>query len=209
LFSRDTLPPLVLVVLLRYHQTTPKPAPKTSSITGTRLLDLVGSGVASFIQRRTTDADHHPRPMNTTTPFFSPIQLEYLNNDQIRQLDAICFEVTSKLFRVDCAERIIDALKYSRAARKGHYRTTPDFRHFIGIYHWVKAQTTDYGDYVVFRKYLKTLSGVYRWHFASFQHPSVRKSLHETIKIEVHCEHCGSLSKVLIDRLIEDNLWAV
>jgi hypothetical protein len=73
----------------------------------------------------------------------------------------------------------------------------------------VKAQTTDYGDYVVFRKYLKTLSGVYRWHFASFQHPSVRKSMHETIKIEVHCEHCGSLSKVLIDRLIKENLWAV
>ena len=209
MFSRDTFLPLVLVVLLRYHQTTPKLPPKTSSITGTRLLDLVGSGVASFIQRRTTDADHHPRPMTTTTPFFSPIQLEYLNNDQIRQLDAICFEVTSKLFRVDCAERIIDALKYSRAARKGHYRTTPDFRHFTGIYHWVKAQTNDYGDYVVFRKYLKTLSKVYRWHFASFQHPSVRKSLHEIIKIEVHCEHCGSLSKVLIDRLIEENLWAV
>ena len=147
--------------------------------------------------------------MNTATPFFSPVQLDYLNNDQIRQLDAICFEVTSKLFRVDCAERIIDALKYSRAARKGHYRTTPDFRHFIGIYHWIKSQTTDYGDYVVFRKYLKTLSGVYRWHFASFQHHSVRKSLHETIKIEVHCEHCGSVSKVLIDRLIEENLWAV
>jgi hypothetical protein len=147
--------------------------------------------------------------MNSATPFFSPVQLEYLNNDQIRQLDSICLEVTSKLFRVDCAERIIDALKYSRAARKGHYQTAPDFRHFTGIYHWVKAQTTDYGDYVVFRKYLKTLSGVYRWHFASFQHPSVRKSMHETIKIEVHCEHCGSLSKVLIDRLIEENLWAV
>jgi hypothetical protein len=74
-------------------------------------MDLVGSGVSSFIQRRTTDADHHhPRPMNTATPFFSPTQLEYLNNDQIRQLDAICLEVTSKLFRVDCAERIIDAL---------------------------------------------------------------------------------------------------
>jgi NAD-dependent SIR2 family protein deacetylase len=85
----------------------------------------------------------------------------------------------------------------------------PDFRHFVGIYHWVKAQTTDYGDYVVFRKYLKTLSGVYRWHFVSFQHPSARKSLHETIKIEVHCEHCGSVAKVLIDRLIEANLWAV
>ncbi len=147
--------------------------------------------------------------MTNAAPFFAPAQLEYLNQDQIRQLDAICLEVTTKLFRVDCAERIMDALKYSRSARKGHYRTAPDFRHFIGIYHWVKAQTKDYGDYVVFRKYLQTLSGVYRWHFASFQHNCYRQSLHERIKIETHCEHCGSLSKALIDRLIEENLWAV
>ena len=156
-------------------------------------------GATRFLLAR---RDHHDH----LTPFEFG---ELLNNDQIRQLDAICLEVTSKLFRVDCAERIIDALKYSRAARKGHYRTAPDFRHFVGIYHWVKAQTPDFGDYVVFRRYLKTLSGVYRWHFASFQHPSVRKSLHETIKIETHCEHCGSVAKVLIDRLIEANLWAV
>lgn len=170
---------------------------------------LVGSGRASFRQRRTAAALNPPSDPMSTTPFFAPAQLEYLNREQIAALDAICLEVTSKLFRDDCAERIIDALKYSRAARKGHYRTAPDFRHFVGIYHWVKAQTTDYGDYVVFRKYLKTLSGVYRWHFVSFQHPSARKSLHETIKIEVHCEHCGSVAKVLIDRLIEANLWAV
>jgi hypothetical protein len=147
--------------------------------------------------------------MTNAAPFFAPAQLEYLNHDQIRQLDAICLEVTTRMFRSDCAERIMDALKYSRSARKGHYRTAPDFRHFIGIYHWVKAQTKDYGDYVVFRKYLQTLSGVYRWHFASFQHNCYRQSLHERIKIETHCEHCGSVAKELIDRLIEANLWAV
>ena len=174
---------------------------------------LVGSGGASFRQRRAPPPPHHkpppPSPMTNAAPFFAPAQLEYLNQDQIRQLDAICLEVTTKMFRVDCAERIMDALKYSRSARKGHYRTAPDFRHFIGIYHWVKAQTKDYGDYVVFRKYLQTLSGVYRWHFASFQHNCYRQSLHERIKIETHCEHCGSVAKELIDRLIEANLWAV
>ena len=168
------------------------------------------------VGHHSVNGEHHLRRItNTTTktmtnaaPFFAPAQLEYLNQDQIRQLDAICLEVTTRMFRSDCAERIMDALKYSRSARKGHYRTAPDFRHFIGIYHWVKAQTKDYGDYVVFRKYLQTLSGVYRWHFASFQHNCYRQSLHERIKIETHCEHCGSVAKELIDRLIEANLWA-
>ena len=86
MFSRDTFLPLVLVVLLRYHQTTPKPPPKTSSITGTRLLDLVGSGVSSFIQRRTTDADHHhPRPMNTIQVLINGNQVEG-QIDQIAQI---------------------------------------------------------------------------------------------------------------------------
>ena len=121
----------------------------------------------------------------------------------------VTFRAANLLFMEPGFEPLNFLQRYGRAARKGHYRTAPDFRHFVGIYHWVKAQTPDFGDYVVFRRYLKTLSGVYRWHFASFQHPSVRKSLHETIKIETHCEHCGSVAKVLIDRLIEANLWAV
>ena len=41
MFSRDTFLPLVLVVPLGYHGTTPKPVPKTSLLTGTRSLDLV------------------------------------------------------------------------------------------------------------------------------------------------------------------------
>jgi nucleoside-diphosphate-sugar epimerase len=67
---------LVLVVPLRYHQTTPKLPPKTSSITGTRSLDLVGSGVSSFIQRRTTAADHHSIPMTTIQLVINGNQVE-------------------------------------------------------------------------------------------------------------------------------------
>jgi len=151
---------------------------------------------------------HITKTMTNAAPFFAPAQLEHLNQEQIRQLDEICLEFTTKLFRQDCAERIMDALKYSRSARKGQYITAPDFRHFIGIYHWVKAQTPNYSDYVVFRKYLQTLSGVYRWHFASFHHNCCRQSLHERIKVEIECEHCGSVAKQLIKRLIEANLWA-
>jgi hypothetical protein len=151
---------------------------------------------------------HHLTKMNTTTPFFAPILPLHLTEDQINKLDAVCLEVTEKFFRKDYADRIIDTLKYARCAKKGYYRTTPDFRHFIGIYHWVKSHST-YDDYVVFRKYLQTLSAVYRWHFGHYDSVTVYNYLHERVKIEVHCEHCGSLSKALIDRLIEENLWAV
>jgi len=68
LFSRDTLPPLVLVVHLRYSTTDSRAILMDSLISGTRSLVLVGSGVPYFHQRRTTDADnpnqhhdqHHP-----------------------------------------------------------------------------------------------------------------------------------------------------
>ena len=144
---------------------------------------------------------------NNAAPFFNPILPLQLNEEGIRKLDEVCLEVTEKYFRKDYADRIMDALKYSRAANKGYFRTTPDFRHFIGIYHWVKSHT-NYDDYVVFRKYLQTLSAVYRWHFGHYQSVTVYNYLHEKVKIETHCEHCGSLSKALIDRLIEENLWA-
>lgn len=146
--------------------------------------------------------------MNTTTPFFAPVLPLQLNEDQIAQLDAICLDVTKQFFQKDYAEKIIDTLKHCRAYKKGYFKTVADFRHFNGIYHWVKSHTT-YSDYVVFRKYLQTLSGVYRWHFATYQSITPYNYLHERIKIETHCEHCGSLSKALIDRLIDANLWAV
>ncbi len=182
-----------------------KPLLCANQSSGTKVVVLVGSGGRSFTQRRITDADSPPpRQM----PFFNPILPLHLGEDDINKLDAICLEVTEKFFRKDYAQRIIDALKYSRCAKKGYYRTTPDFRHFIGIYHWVKSHT-NYDDYVVFRKYLQTLSAVYRWHFGHYDSVTVYNYLHERVKIEVHCEHCGSLSKTLIDRLIEENLWAV
>ena len=165
---------------------------------GTKVVVVVGSGGASFTQRRTTDADSPTHTMNNATPFFSPVLPLQLTEEQINKLDAVCLEVTEKFFRKDYADRIIDALKYSRCANKGYYRTTPDFRHFIGIYHWVKSHSS-YDDYVVFRKYLQTLSAVYRWHFGHYESVTVYNYLHERVKIETHCEHCGSLSKTLID----------
>lgn len=135
------------------------------------------------------------------TPFFNPSPSldQGLNSNQIDDLDRICQEVTSKFFNDHYTSVIMNTLKYCRLR-------PADFRGFNTVYHTIR-RFSDYSDYVVFRKYLQTLSGVYRWHFASFQHYCYRNSLHERIKLESHCEHCGSLSKTLIDRLIEEKLW--
>jgi hypothetical protein len=50
---------LVLVVLLKYSKQDAKTSAVDSLHSGTMPLDLTGSGVASFVHRRTTDADHH------------------------------------------------------------------------------------------------------------------------------------------------------
>ena len=142
------------------------------------------------------------------SPFFSPILPTQLSEEDVNKLDNICLEVTKQFFEEKYAHLIIDQLKYCRTFQKGYYKTTPDFRHFSGIYHMIKKHSS-YDDYVVFRKYLQTLSAVYRWHFAKYDNVTAYNYLHERVKIETHCEHCGSLSKALIDRLIEENLWAV
>ena len=173
-----------------------------SSRGGTRVVVVLGFWGASFRQRRTTADPHQPHTMNT--PFFNPSLDQDLNAEQIANLDRICQEVTSKFFNQHYTEVIMNTLKYCR----GRNRHTTDFRGFNSVYFTVK-RFCNYEDYVTFRKYLQTLSAVYRWHFASFQHYCYRNSLHERIKLETHCEHCGSLSKALIDRLIEANLWTV
>ena len=173
-----------------------------SSRGGTRVVVVLGLWGASFRQRRTTADPHQPHTMNT--PFFNPSLDQDLNAEQIANLDRICQEVTSKFFNQHYTEVIMNTLKYCR----GRNRHTTDFRGFNSVYFIVK-RFCNYEDYVTFRKYLQTLSAVYRWHFASFQHYCYRNSLHERIKLETHCEHCGSLSKALIDRLIEANLWTV
>ena len=216
MFSRDTLPPSVLVVPLRYHQTTPKLPPKTSSITGTRLLDLVGSGVASFTQRHTTDADHHPRPMNTIQVLINGNQVE----GQIDQIAQILGMVSNTLtqpvapvvsnepvelapfnafltveltpyFGATNATKIVTKLQRSRAIN--------DFRYFISMYRLVEGDLQK-------RQLLKVVSAVYRYKFGGYKNPE-KYSLRSEIKYAKACDECGKLAQVLVNRLIAEGLW--
>ena len=217
MFSRDTFLPLVLVVPLRYHQTTPKPAAKTSSITGTRSLDLVGSGVASFIQRRTTDADHHhPRPMNTIQVLINGNQVE----GQIDQIAQILGMVSNTLAQpvapvvsnepVELAPfnafLTVELTPYFGAAgasmivtKLDRARAIGDFRYFISMYRLV-------GDDLQKRQLLKVVSAVCRYKFGGRNNPQ-KYSLLSEIKYAKACDECGKLAQVLVNRLIAEGLW--
>ena len=206
----------MLVVPLRYHQTTPKPAPKTSSITGTRLLDLVGSGVASFTQRRTTDADHHPRPMNTIQVLINCNQVEgqideiakilgmvsntlaqpvapVVSNEpvELAPFNAFLTVELTPYFGATNATKIVTKLQRSRAIN--------DFRYFISMYRLVEGDLQK-------RQLLKVVSAVYRYKFGGRNNPQ-QYSLRSEIKYAKACDECGKLAQVLVNRLIAEGLW--
>jgi hypothetical protein len=207
---------LVLVVPLRYHQTTSKPAAKTSSITGTRSLDLVGSGVSSFIQRRTTDADHHPRPMTTIQVLINGNQVE----GQIDQIAQILGMVSNTLAQpvapvvsnepVELAPfnafLTVELTPYFGAAgasmivtKLDRARAIGDFRYFISMYRLV-------GDDLQKRQLLKVVSAVCRYKFGGRNNPQ-KYSLLSEIKYAKACDECGKLAQVLVNRLIAEGLW--
>jgi len=184
---------------------------------GTRSLDLVGSGVASFIQRRTTDADHHPRPMNT-------IQLVINGNQVEGQLDEIATilsmvsntmaqpipntlkeellpfnqfaiqELTPYLGQ-ELSEKIINKLE--KCANSNY----PDFRYFIGMYR-------ELADNIEHRQLVKTLSAIYRFKFGRYMYPeSAKCALKSEIKYATICPHCGKIANALVQRLVKEGLW--
>jgi len=221
LFSRDTLLPLFLIVPLRYHGTTPKPPAKTSSASGTRSADLTGSGMASFTQRRTTDADHQNRLMAQVTlttngqtvtidgelSAISSILSGLQFNDSLQQSNPIVAAnnepaelapfnafLTVELtpyFGASGASMIVTKLKRCRAIG--------DFRYFIPIYKMAN-------DDLQKRQLLKVVSAVYRYKFGGYRNPE-QYSLRSEIKYAKACHECGALAQVLADRLIAEGLW--
>ena len=214
MFSRDTFLPSVLVVPLRYHQTTPKPSPKTSSITGTRLLDLVGSGVASFIQRHTTAADHHPRPMNTIQVLINGNQVE----GQIDQIAQILGMVSNTLAQpvapvvLNQEQKSVKFVEFFGATLETHIKggklfvselnrlrhNGNDYRAMIRLYHDLVDAPTE--GWAKRRKLLLTTSAIWRYTFKN------KKGKYQ-IAADTSCDDCGEFAKSMVERMIAEKLW--
>jgi len=208
----------VLVVLLKYHGTDQKPPAKTSFTTGTRSLDLVGSGVASFIQRRTTDAAHHHQTMTTTT-----IQL-VINGNQVEgtmlelaQMLGINSDVmVQKIAPVTITqeEKSVKFVEFFGATLESHIKGGKlfvselnklrhqgnDYRAMIRLYHdLVDAPTKGWAKR---RQLLLTTSAIWRYTF------KVNKGgLKYKIAAVTECDDCGEFAKSMVERMIAEKLW--
>ena len=184
---------------------------------GTRSLDLVGSGVAYFHQRRTTDADHHPRPMNTT------IQLVINGNQvegtmsQLAQMLGISTDIlVQKVAPVTITqeEKSIKFVEFFGATLESHIKGGKlfvselnklrhqgnDYRAMIRLYHdLVDAPTKGWAKR---RKLLLTTSAIWRYTF------KVNKGgLKYQIAADTSCEDCGEFAKSMVERMIAEKLW--
>jgi hypothetical protein len=209
---------LVLVVLLGYHGTDQKPPAKTSFTTGTRSLDLSGSGVASFIQRRTTDAARHPRQMTNAT-----IQL-VINGNQVEgtmlelaQMLGIASDVmVQKVAPVvlNQEEKSVKFVEFFGATLESHIKGGKlfvselnklrhqgnDYRAMIRLYHdLVDAPTKGWAKR---RQLLLTTSAIWRYTF------KVNKGgLKYKIAAVTECDDCGEFAKSMVERMIAEKLW--
>ena len=208
----------MLVVLLKYHGTDQKPPACDSFQGGTRSLDLTGSGMASFIQRRTTDADHHHQTMTNAT-----IQL-VINGNQVEgtmlelaQMLGIASDVmVQKVAPVTITqeEKSVKFVEFFGATLESHIKGGKlfvselnklrhqgnDYRAMIRLYHdLVDAPTAGWAKR---RQLLLTTSAIWRYTF------KVNKGgLKYKIAAVTECDDCGEFAKSMVERMIAEKLW--
>ena len=205
----------MLVVLLGYQTADQKRPPKTSSITGTRPAALTRSGMASFIQRRTTDAAHHPRPMTAT------IQL-VINGNEVQgtasQLAQLLGIISDTMGHKDAPvvlnqeEKSVKFVEFFGATLETYIKGGKlfvselnklrhqgnDYRAMIRLYHdLVDAPTAGWAKR---RKLLLTTSAIWRYTFKT------KKGKYQ-IAADTSCDDCGEFAKSMVDRMIAEKLW--
>lgn len=208
----------MLVVLLKYSKQDAKTSAVDSRTSGTRSLDLTGSGVASFIQRRTTDADHHPRQMTNTT-----IQIVINGNtvegtpSQLAQLIQNFGTITDVMVQpivLNEEQKSIKFVEFFGATLETYIKGGKlfvselnklrhqgnDYRAMIRLYHdLVDAPTIGWAKR---RQLLLTTSAIWRYTF------KINKGgLKYQIKAVTECEDCGEFAKSMVERMIVEKLW--
>ena len=184
-------------------------------IGGTLVVDRVGSGVPYFhCQRRTTDAAHQHKTMETLTITNNGATIQMMGtyaeianfllkfettaapvaNNEPKELEPFNTFLTKELvsyFAPEEVSLIVTKLKRSYAIG--------DFRYFIPVYDLAKNDLQK-------RQLLKVISASYRYKFGGFR-TAQQYSLRSEIKYASACPHCGALASVLVDRLIAEGLW--
>ena len=209
----------MLVVPLIYHQTTPKPAPKTSSITVTRSLDLAGSGVASFTQRRTTDADRHPRPMNDLQTLLTNI--EELKVQFTKSFETI--ESAVSMLQTQQQQQVVNvdqtALKFVEFFTQELDKNITGGKLFAGRLNFIRQNYNKMyyqslnviykelinkpaAGWAQRRQLLLTASAIWRYTFHGRSY-----DLKCQIEAAMECNDCGKFVRPMVERMIAEKLW--
>ena len=180
----------------------------------------VGSGVASFIQRRTTDAAHHPKIMQTLET------VTITNNGATISMTGDYTQIANFLIGLSKAtaestpvtitqeEKSIKFVEFFGATLESHIKGGKlfvselnklrhqgnDYRAMIRLYHdLVDAPTKGWAKR---RQLLLTTSAIWRYTF------KVNKGgLKYKIAAVTECDDCGEFAKSMVERMIAEKLW--
>lgn len=206
--------------------------PCDSSFSGTRPLCRVGSGVASFIQRRTTDAVHHTRQMTFDLSSLSDDQMKALQlllqqqlesrkvtfDDQVSAVQQQRFidrmkeiertvsqiETVNAAFEV-CLNEILGDINESRwiVSQLDKCRRENDFRRFNAVYFKYRGKD------LKVEEMLKTLAAIYRLKTKTYGNSCPKYHDRAIVRKEIRCPHCGEFAQKLVNFLdIKGIKWA-
>lgn len=178
---------------------------------------MFGSHGSYFPQRRTNDAAHHPKIMQTITitnngntvtmngsyteianfllglseTTVQPTAVPDNEPAELAPFNAFLTVELTPYFGASNASMIVRKLK--------RCRVIGDFHYFTSVYKLAK-------DDLQKRQLLKVVSAVYRYKFNGYRNPE-KYSLRSEIKYAKACHECGKLAQVLVNRLIAEGLW--
>lgn len=196
-----------------------KPVQCANRISGTRSLVWVGSGMASFTHRRTTDADHHPRQMTDLQTLL--INIEELKVQFAKSFETI--ETAVSLLQTQQQQQQVNvdqtALKFVDffaqelennisggklfAARLNFIRQNYDKMYYQSLNDIYKELINKPAPgWAKRRQLLLTASAIWRYTFHGRSY-----DLKCQIEAAMECSDCGQFVRPMVERMIQEKLW--
>lgn len=199
------------------HNTAPPPCANPGS--GTDAVDRLGSAMASFLQRRTTDAAPHLRTMSDIQTLISNIEelklqfgksIEGLYDyakiiEKQQQTQQQSVEVTAQKFIDFFSEELTKEIPGGKlfVAKMNFIRQNFSSQSYTSL-------TPIYTDLVnkpapgwaQRRQMLLTASAIWRYTFHGRD-----CTLKSQIEAAIECNDCGKFAKVMVARMVEENIW--
>ena len=186
---------------------------------GTDAVDRVGSDVASFIQRRTTDAAHYLKTMSDIQTLISNIEelkLQFSKSieglydyaktiETQQQTQKQSVETTAQKFIEFFSEELTKEIPGGKlfVARMNFIRLnygTQCYQSLTPIYSDLVNKPA--AGWAQRRQMLLTASAIWRYTFHGRDH-----KLKAQIESAVECSDCGKFAKRMVERMITENIW--